>query len=43
VGYAEGRIVCTKNSAEKVMEFLKSRYNLEGAVVSGNGGGDSEA
>jgi len=34
VGYAEGRIVCTKNSAEKVIDFLKSRFGVDGQIAS---------
>jgi hypothetical protein len=33
VGYAEGRIVCTKKSSEKAVEFLKERFGLDGQIV----------
>jgi len=32
VGYAEGRIVCTKNSSDKVVQFLMQRYSLTGVI-----------
>lgn len=33
VGYAEGRIVCTRDSSSKVLNFLKTRYDIDGQVV----------
>ena len=34
VGYAEGRIVCTRNSSSKVQHFLKARHNIDGVIFT---------
>jgi hypothetical protein len=38
VGYAVGRIVCTKDSADKAMVFLKDRFDLDGVIVEDSTG-----
>lgn len=43
VGYAEGRIVCTKKSAEKVVDFLHEKFGLEGAIVENGSDTDEQS
>ncbi|MEI7455969.1 MAG: GIY-YIG nuclease family protein [Nitrosomonadales bacterium] len=34
VGYAEGRIVCTRSSSAKAQHFLKTRHNIDGEIFT---------
>jgi hypothetical protein len=43
VGYAEGRIVCTKNTVEKVMDFLREKFGLQGTIVANGSAADEQS
>ncbi len=36
VGYAEGRIVCTKSTSDKVLDFLRLKHGLAGEIIDTN-------